>query len=598
MRGRRRAALAGLLIAAMVLGACGGDDDSSTESNEANDVFGETQRQSDAEFDSDPDSYPNTSPVLDDASAATVAASANDESSNDVLVSGTPANQTPANQSTANQTTANESADRTAASEAPDGADSEGIFVDEPAPPSPNDPAFNEDNFVDYGQRVFVDTNEDPLSTFALDVDTGSFSIARRSIDEGSLPPAASVRPEEYINAIRYDYESPRKGLDVTIDGAPSPFDDDNMLVRVGVSSEEVADGERPPVALTFVIDTSGSMDEPDRLGLVEESLEILVDALDDDDTVAIVTYSDSSGVVLYPTPISERNEILDAIDDLSPGGSTNLESGLREGYGLAREAFRQDGINRVIVASDGLANAGVTAVGDLAEMVASDADRGINLVTVGYGMGDYGDETMEQLANKGDGFYAYIDTEDEAERLFEDELTSTLITVAKNAKIQVEFDPEIVASYRLIGYENRAVHDSDFRNDDVDAGEIGAGHQVTAIYEVELRPGVSVDDRGRIGEVFLRWEDPASEANEPLVTEIDEDIDLRDVAASWRDTSDSLQLATVMAGFAEIMRGSEFVTDFDLDDLADAADDLADRSDDRAVHDLADLLADATRLD
>lgn len=579
-----------MIVATLLLAACGGSDDSATEattnprtsSTPSRDGPGDSESDFLAEDTSDTnqndDSYHDsaqpsdadrsTAPV-DAGSAATVPASQAESSADARVVAG----------------------------------DSEGVFADEPLPHDPDDPAFDEDDFVDYGQREFVDADEDPLSTFALDVDTGAFTIARRSIEEGSLPPAASVRPEEYINAVRYNYEAPSRGLGITVDGAPSPFDDDIMLVRVGVSSEEVAEGERPPAALTFVIDTSGSMDSPDRLGLVKESLEILVDELDDDDTVAIVTYSDRSGVVLYPTPISDRDEILDAIDDLSPGGSTNLESGLREGYGLAREAFREDGINRVIVASDGLANAGVTAVDDLAQMVSDDADAGINLVTIGYGMGDYGDETMEQLANQGDGFYAYIDTEAEAERLFEDELTSTLVTVAKNAKIQVEFDPEIVDSYRLIGYENRAVHDDDFRNDEVDAGEIGAGHQVTAIYEVELRPGVSVEDRGRIGEVFLRWEDPANEsgrssANDPVVTEIDQDIDLRDVAASWRDTSDSLQLATVMAAFAEILRGSEFVTDFTLDDLAEAADDLADRSDDPAVGDLADLIQDATRLD
>jgi Ca-activated chloride channel family protein len=469
------------------------------------------------------------------------------------------------------------------------------LFAPEPPPVDRDDEEarFDDNTFEDYGQRVFIDADDDPLSTFALDVDTGSFTVARRWIEEGALPPRESVRPEEYINAIRYDYDAPRRGLDVEIEGAPSPFDGDNVLVRIGVSSEVVEDSERPPVALTFVVDTSGSMDRGDRLGLVKESLGILVDELDDDDTVAIVTYSNSSGIVLFPTPVSERGEILDAIDDLQPGGSTNLEAGLREGYELAREAFREDGINRVVLASDGVANVGVTDPDQLARMIRDDADAGINLVTVGFGMGNFNDVTMEQLADQGDGFYAYVDTDDEAERLFQDELTATLVTVAKDAKIQVEFDPEIVDEYRLIGFENRGVRDSDFRNDEVDAGEIGAGHQVTAIYEIKLRAGVELSDRDEIGVVFLRWEDPDSGE----VDEIDEDIDLRDVEESWDDTSDSLRTATVLAAFAEIMRGSEFATDFDLDDVAEAAAELADLTGDRDIDALADMIDDASRL-
>ena len=330
-------------------------------------------------------------------------------------------------------------------------------------------------------------------------------------------------------------------------------------------------------------------MDRDDRLGLVKDSLSILVDELEDDDTVAIVTYDDSSGVVLEPTAVSDRDEILDAIDRLRPGGSTNLEAGLREGYALASDAFRAGGLNRVVLASDGVANVGVTNPDQLAMMIRGDANRGIHLVTVGFGMGNYNDVTMEQLADQGDGFYAYVDTEDEAERLFEDELTSTLLTVAKDAKIQVEFDPEVVDSYRLIGFENRGVLDRDFRNDDVDAGELGAGHQVTAIYEVELHRGLTPDDRGDVGEVFLRWEDPESGE----VAEIDEDIDLRDIEARWTDTPADLRLAVVVAVFAEILRenphaglGWEA-----LPDLLDETERLADDLDDPRVDDLVDLI-------
>jgi Ca-activated chloride channel homolog len=471
------------------------------------------------------------------------------------------------------------------------GADSEGgLFGAESSPdvtPPPDESLLEDNTFRDYGYRDFVEASDDPLSTFALDVDTGSYTIARKWVDEGQLPPRESVRPEEFINAFEYDYDAPRNGLELTVDGGPSPFDHDNFLVRVGVQGEIVADSDRGPANLTFVIDTSGSMDRQDRLGLVKDSLRILVDQLNDDDTVAIVTYSDGSGIRLYPTPISERKTILDAIDSLEPGGSTNMESGLREGYALASQAFQHNGINRVVLLSDGVANAGITDVDALAAMIREPADRGIDLVTVGFGMGNFNDVTMEQLADQGDGFYAYVDTEDEAERLFEDELTSTLLTIAKNAKIQVEFDADVVESYRLIGFENRGVADSEFRNDNVDAGELGAGHQVTAIYEVELQRGVTLDDRGDIGEVFLRWEDP----DDGEVIEIDDDIDLRDIAPIWTDAADDFQLATVVATFAELLRDNPYAGDVDLDSLSHEADRLADSLNDRTVDDLADLI-------
>lgn len=449
-------------------------------------------------------------------------------------------------------------------------------------------PDRTEDNvFESYGYREFVDTDDDPLSTFALDVDTGSYALLRKWLDEGSLPPIESVRPEEYVNAFRYDYRAPRSGLDLSVDGGPSPFDDDRLLVRVGVQGEIVDDADRLPAALTFVVDTSGSMDMDNRLGLVKRSLAVLVDELERDDTVAIVTYEDSAGVVLAPTPVSERDTILDAIDALEPGGSTNLEAGLRTGYELAREAFRIGGINRVVLASDGVANVGVTDPTALAEMIASDADRGIDLVTVGFGMGNYNDVTMEQLADQGDGFYAYVDDDDEAERLFEDELTSTLQTIAKDAKIQVEFDPEVVDEYRLIGFENRGVRDDDFRDDAVDAGELGAGHQVTAIYEIELARGVDLDDRVDLGTVYLRWEDPASGE----VEEIDDDMRMRDIEPDWSATPDDFQLATVVAAFAEVMRDNPYADGVDIDDLAAEAERLADDVDSDEVDELAELI-------
>ena len=478
--------------------------------------------------------------------------------------------------------------------------DAEGLFS-EPAKDDaeaiiepPENSRLVDNRFTNYGYRQFIDASQDPISTFALDVDTGSYTITRRWLEEGVLPPPEAVRVEEFVNAFDYDYEVPRRGLEISVDGGPSPFDRDNVLVRVGVQAEVIPDGERPPVALTFIVDTSGSMDQDNRLGLVKDSLEILVDQLNDDDTVAIVVYANSSGIVLEPTRVRNSRRIYDAIDSLVAGGSTNLESGLREGYELAARAFRADGVNRVIIASDGVANAGITDQNQLSNYIRDFADEGIQLVTVGYGMGNFNDTRMEQLADNGDGFYAYIDNKDEAERLFEDELTSTLITAAIDAKIQVEFDTDVVAHYRLIGFENRGVRDNDFRNDSVDAGELGAGHQVTAMYEVTLHRGVDIDDRGDIGEVFLRWEDPDT----GNVTEIDEDIDLRDVAPTFSETAIDFQLATVVTAFGEVMRDNPYAEGVDLTNIWVEASRVADRMDTDQVDELVELLAIAQNLD
>ena len=570
--------IASLAIVGLLLAGCAGDDDDAGERTTTADdgLFDDRGRSGDdlVRSDADADVAEQTGDEQTDGGPSV------DGSSNDMSAE-----------------MAEESAGDTGGGEAssvPAGRDAEGgLFGADEPPPDDADARLEDNTFRDYGYRDFVDADVDPLSTFALDVDTGSYTVMRRWLDEGQLPPPESVRPEEFVNAFDYDYDTPRRGLEISVDGGPSPFDDRTWLVRVGVQGEIVDDEDRGPAALTFVIDTSGSMDRDDRLGLVKDSLSILVDELDDDDTVAIVTYDDSSGIVLEPTEIRDRDRILDAIDDLRPGGSTNLEAGLREGYRLAGESFRRDGINRVVLASDGVANVGVTDPDQLARMIRDDADRGINLVTVGFGMGNFDDVTMEQLADQGDGFYAYVDTEDEAERLFEDELTSTLLTIAKDAKIQVEFDPDVVAAYRLIGFENRGVLDRDFRDDSIDAGELGAGHQVTAIYEVELERGVDVDDRDEVGEVFLRWEDP----DDGNVIEIDEYIDLRDIEPDWTDTPEDFQLATVVAVFAEILRDNPYADGIDIGDLADEADRLADEIGGRDVDDLDDLIDRAAGL-
>ena len=466
------------------------------------------------------------------------------------------------------------------AAAAADGAAVEGGFFDEPAP----EPEATEDNtFRDYGIRGFVATSRDPLSTFALDVDTGSYSIARTWLNSGTVPPPESVRVEEYVNSFDYDYRSPNEGLTVVADAGPSPFTDGNVILRLGVSAEEVRNSRRPDANLTFLIDTSGSMDRSDRMGVVKASLETLVLELDRGDTVSIVTFANGAKVVLEPTSVRDEDVILDAIDSLRPGGSTNLEAGLDLAYGLADDAYDRDGINRVILASDGVANVGLSDPDGLARMIRDDADRGIQLVSLGVGMGNTSDAVMETLADRGDGFYAYANTVEEAEKIFTDDLVSTLLTVAIDGKIQVEFDPDTVAQYRLIGYENRGVLDDDFRNDDVDAGELGAGHQATALYELELQPGVRSGDA--LAATMLRWENP--ETGDVIEGRLE--VSSSVIADRWTATSDDFRLAVVVATFAEVMRDSPFASEIDLSQIVVEAEALQNRGSE--VQELAQLI-------
>jgi Ca-activated chloride channel family protein len=460
-------------------------------------------------------------------------------------------------------------------------ADGSGFFGEAGDEPAADRAEGN--TFADLGFRPFVDTAADPLSTFALDVDTASYSIARRWVDEGVVPPPESVRVEEYVNSFRYDYRAPADGLVVTADGGPSPFNPANVILRVGVQAEEVANSDRPPASLTFVVDTSGSMDRQDRLDLVKTALERLVVELQGDDTVALVTYGDRAQVLLPPTSVADETAILEAIHGLQPTGSTNLEAGLQAGYDLASESFQPGGINRVVLASDGVANVGLVDPDGLVSLIRGDADRGIQLVTVGVGMGNFNDVAMEQLADDGDGFYAYVDTQAEAERLFGDDLVSTLLTVAIDGKIQVELDREVVEQYRLIGFENRAVLDEDFRNDTVDAGELGAGHQVTALYELRLASDVGASDG--LGTVQLRWEDPEAQS----VREISLEVTGAVLEDRWASTSEDFRLAVTVASLAEVLRGSPYVGDVNLQQVAAEAEALSPGN--GAVAELVDLV-------
>jgi Ca-activated chloride channel family protein len=449
--------------------------------------------------------------------------------------------------------------------------------------------------YEDPGVNPFVPAEEDRESTFALDVDTAAYAIALRYVHDGNLPDPASVRVEEYVNAFDQGYPPPEEDtFAIHADGGPSPFlPRDEVLMRIGVQARVVDEEDRRDAALTFVIDTSGSMDREDRLGLVKESLSLLVDRLGPDDTVAIVTYGSEARVVLEPTPVRDADEILWHIDGLSTDGSTNAEAGLRLGFGLAANHFREGGINRVVLASDGVANVGDTDPESILRRVDWDASLGIQLVTVGFGMGNYNDTLMEQLADKGDGFYAYVNRLDDARRLFGEDLVSTLQTVALDAKAQVEFDPSVVESYRLIGYENRAVADDRFTDDTVDAGALGAGHASTALYALRLTG--EGDRGGRIATVHLRWTDPDSGRTEDLAR----DVRLDDLARQFEATAPEFRLDAFVAATAEVLRNSRWSDGYSLRDVAAAADELARTlpASDEAAEFLG-FLGDAARLD
>lgn len=464
------------------------------------------------------------------------------------------------------------------------GAETEAIPAPEPTPPVDN-------QFADYGVNPFVETTVDTLSTFALDVDTASYSVARRYVMDGMLPPHEAVRVEEFVNYFEQGYKAPTdSAFSIYADGAPSPFQRDTHLLRFGVQGYEVAEADRKPASLTFVIDVSGSMDQENRLGLVKQSLQLLVDRLRPTDSVAIVVYGDTARVVLSPTNGEDRATILDAIYSLRPEGATNAEAGLRLGYQVANQAFLNGGINRVILASDGVANVGLTGPESLVSVIRGYADSGITLTSVGFGMGNFSDVVMEQLANDGDGTYAYVDTLDEAQKLFVDDMTSTLQTIALDAKVQVEFDPAVVSRYRLIGYENRAVADQDFRNNAVDAGEIGAGHTATALYAVQLIPGAS----GRIATTRLRWEDPESHE----VAEISGEFSTANLAPAFEQTTPRYQLAVTVAHYAEVLRQSSWGTEISLGQLAALAERLATQlGDDKEVSEFATLVRRASTL-
>ncbi|MBN2550222.1 MAG: von Willebrand factor type A domain-containing protein [Anaerolineales bacterium] len=446
--------------------------------------------------------------------------------------------------------------------------------------------------FQNYGVNPYVDAYEDHLSTFALDVDTASYSVMRRYLQDGNLPPADAIRVEEFVNYFDPGYPTPPDiAFGIYADGAPSPFaNDGSYLLRFGVQGYVVPEWERKPAILTFVIDVSGSMQREQRLELVKQSLQILVDRLHSDDSVSIVVYGSDARVMLYPTAGSERDTILRAIYSLKTEGATNAEAGLILGYDLAMRAYRNGASNRVILCSDGVANVGATGPDEILSKVRGYVEEGVYLTTVGFGMGNFNDVLMEQLADNGNGSYAYVDDLDEAQKLFVEDLTATLQVIALDAKIQVDFNPNVVAYYRLIGYENRDVADQDFRNDAVDAGEIGAGHSATALYAVTFRPNAD----GRIATVQLRWEDPDTHQ----VTEINGNFNTWDLTPNFQEASPYYQLAVLAAQYAEVLRNSPWAYTTTLNQLSAMAQPLRySILESGEVNEFIDLLARASQI-
>ena len=412
--------------------------------------------------------------------------------------------------------------------------------------------------FQNYGVNPFVDAEDDRLSTFATDTDSASYSMARQYLMQGHRVPKDAVRVEEFVNAFDYDYPPPTEGdFAVYMEACEWPFEGsrkNSHLLRIGLKTREISTNQRKPAILTFVIDVSGSMQRENRLGLVKKSLRLLVDQLRPDDQIGIAVYGSRGRRIMDHETVERRTRIMAAIDSLHSEGSTNAEEGIRIGYDMADEAFRPGCINRVILCSDGVANVGRTGPDTILEMIKDKADKGITLSALGFGMGNYNDVLLEQLGNRGNGSYAYIDTLSQARTLFEQDLVGTLQVIARDVKIQVEFNPKTVRSYRLIGYENRAVPDDKFRDDTVDGGEIGAGHSTTALYEVKLWNRIW----GRLATTSVRYKD----ADTFRPTEFTVPFSIRQVTPHFKDTSPQFRQAAVAAQFAEVLRESYWAQD------------------------------------
>ncbi|TQV78086.1 VWA domain-containing protein [Exilibacterium tricleocarpae] len=454
--------------------------------------------------------------------------------------------------------------------------------------PMPRPQEVDRENYLAMEDNPVKRAAEHPVSTFSVDVDTAAYSNIRRMImREGRLPPGDAVKAEELINYFSYNYPVPtdtRQPFSITTEVAPSPWHAERLLLQVGLKGYQPATDNPPPANLVFLVDVSGSMQSPFKLELVKRSLRMLVNEMSARDRLALAVYAGAAGLVLESTPADRKLEILNAIDALEAGGSTNGGAGLQLAYNTARQHFIDGGINRVIIASDGDMNVGVVNHEQLKDLIRKNRESGIALTTLGFGTGNYNYALMEQLADVGNGNAAYIDSLKEAHKVLVKERHSTLHTIAKDVKIQIEFNPAQVAEYRLIGYENRLLRREDFRNDKVDAGDIGAGHTVTALYEIALvdSAGIQIDplryqqgeriaptsENAELAFVRLRYKQPdADESQEVAVA-----VKAASIRGDIRQASANLRFAAAVAGYAQILRGGIHTGEFGYPQVAELA--------------------------
>jgi Ca-activated chloride channel homolog len=432
-------------------------------------------------------------------------------------------------------------------------------------------PEFNTEGYSTIHDNGFKSPLREPLSTFSIDVDAASYSNVRRFINEGQKPVADAVRIEEMINYFDYDYPQPHDGhpFSIIYEQGQCPWNEDNLLLHIGLQGIKMSNQEIPPSNLVFLLDVSGSMDQPNKLPLLIKAMKLLVSQLRSQDRVAIVVYAGSSGLVLPSTPGNQKEKITAALEQLHAGGSTAGSAGLKLAYQVADENFIRDGNNRIILATDGDFNVGPSSNAEMERMIETYRGKGIFISVTGFGMGNYKDDKMEIIADKGNGNYFYIDNLMEAKKVFINEFSSTLYTIAKDVKIQIEFNPVYVKEYRLVGYENRMLNEEDFENDKKDAGEMGAGHTVTALYEIvpvkgneeqsrRLRyqqsvvlPNASV--RHELATIKFRYKKPDGDKSILMVETIPHMDD------PYRQTSDNFRFSAAVAGFGMLLRDSEY---------------------------------------
>ncbi|MCF6126784.1 MULTISPECIES: VWA domain-containing protein [Mesorhizobium] len=446
----------------------------------------------------------------------------------------------------------------------------------------------NRDRIEDFKTNPVHAALEDPVSTFSIDVDTASYSFVRGSLKQGTLPQADTVRVEEMINYFPYDWKGPESAstpFNSTVSVMPTPWNTQTRLMHVAIKGFDVKPTEQPKANLVFLIDVSGSMDEPDKLPLLKSAFRLLVSQLKADDTISIVTYAGDAGTVLEPTKASEKDKILSAIDNLTPGGSTAGEAGIKEAYRLAQKSFVKDGVNRVMLATDGDFNVGQTDDDDLKRLIESERKTGVFLSVFGFGRGNLNDQMMQTIAQNGNGTAAYIDTLAEAEKVLVEDASSTLFTIAKDVKIQVEFNPNKVSEYRLIGYETRALNREDFNNDRVDAGDIGSGHSVTAIYEItpkgsggeqidQLRYGQASVDNGGVANadeyafVKIRYKLPNEDVSKLITTPVTSANEI----SSFDQASTDQRFSVAVAAFGQKLRDEDATAKFGYDKIMEIA--------------------------